>query len=158
MRVMTPLVLVRTVLIAGLLVGTLDGVAAVVNYLVAGGTDPAKVFRFIASGAFGRETAYAPGALMPVLGVGFHYFIATIWSAIYAVAARHVRALTARPIVAGALYGVFVWAMMSQVVVPLSRAPSIPFRVSGALVGIVIHIFCVGLPIALTVRRGRGSR
>jgi hypothetical protein len=37
--------------------------------------------------------------------------------------------------------------------VPLSGAIKYPFSLQLLVIGVVIHIFCVGLPIALVVRR-----
>ena len=42
---------------------------------------------------------------------------------------------------------------MNRVVVPLSGAIKYPFSLQMMAIGVVIHIFCVGLPIALVVRR-----
>jgi hypothetical protein len=42
---------------------------------------------------------------------------------------------------------------MQRVVLPLSAATKYPFSVRMMVIGVVIHIFCVGLPIALLVRR-----
>jgi hypothetical protein len=42
---------------------------------------------------------------------------------------------------------------MNRVVVPLSAATKFPFSFKMMVIGIVIHIFCVGLPIALAARR-----
>jgi hypothetical protein len=42
-----------------------------------------------------------------------------------------------------------VHLVMSRVVMPLSGAPKRPFTWKGWLLQLVIHITCVGLPIAL---------
>jgi hypothetical protein len=42
---------------------------------------------------------------------------------------------------------------MNRVVVPLSGAIKFPFSFKMMAIGIVIHIFCVGLPTAIIVRR-----
>jgi hypothetical protein len=48
---------------------------------------------------------------------------------------------------------VAVYFFMNRIVVPLSAAAKRPFSLKFMIVGIVIHIFCVGLPISLSVRR-----
>jgi hypothetical protein len=53
----------------------------------------------------------------------------------------------------GVLYGVAVYFFMNRIVVPLSAARKYPFSFKMMVIGVVIHIFCVGLPIALSVRR-----
>src|SRR5713226_9526011 len=61
--------------------------------------------------------------------------------------------------IATALLGLFcqfviaVYFFMNRVAVPLSGAIKFPFSVKMMAIGIVIHIFCVGLPIAIIVRR-----
>ena len=52
----------------------------------------------------------------------------------------------------GILYGVFVHLAMSQVIVPMSRLGRAPFNLKGFITMTLIHMVCVGLPIALTVR------
>lgn len=51
----------RTIIYAGLLTGTLDILAACIQYYLSTRRDPAMVMRFIASGVFG-DRAYSPGA------------------------------------------------------------------------------------------------
>jgi hypothetical protein len=48
---------------------------------------------------------------------------------------------------------VAVYFFMNRIVVPLSAAAKRPFSMTLMIVGVVIHIFCVGLPISLSVRR-----
>lgn len=138
-----------TMLLAGLAAGTLDATAAMLHFLAAGGKDPLRVWVFVASGALGRA-AYEGGAIVPALGLLFHYFIATSWAAIFYLAATY-RRLAISPLVAGPLYGVIVWLVMTWIVVPLSRTPPLKRSISGILIGIGIHMLCVGLPIALVV-------
>jgi len=42
---------------------------------------------------------------------------------------------------------------MNRIVVSLSVAAKFPFSLKMMLIGVVIHIFCVGLPVALAARR-----
>ena len=53
----------------------------------------------------------------------------------------------------GFLFGFAVYFFMEYVVLPSSAFHKGPFSMSLMLIGIVIHMFCVGLPIALTIRR-----
>ena len=43
----------RTILLAGIVAGTLDGLAAVAQYTMMTGKDPANVFVYVSSGVFG---------------------------------------------------------------------------------------------------------
>ena len=53
----------------------------------------------------------------------------------------------------GALYGVIVFLFMNLVIIPLSAMPKISFTLSGVMTQVLIHIFCVGLPISLAASR-----
>ena len=89
------------------------------------------------------------------MGVVLHFFIATTWTAIFYFASRKLRFLIERPITWGLVYGVLVWVFMNFVVLPLSRfpAPRTAPTLSGRMIGLLIIMFCIGIPIALIVRR-----
>jgi len=69
------------------------------------------------------------------------------------VASRAIRPLIQYAVVSGVLYGVAVYFFMNRIVLPLSAAAKRPFSMKLMIIGVVIHIFCVGLPISLSVRR-----
>jgi hypothetical protein len=147
-----------TIAAAGLLAGTLDAAAASIRYVVSSGKSPLRVFIYIASGVFG-EAAYDGRPWMPALGLLFHYAIATAWAAAFTLAYPLVRRVSPRPLANGVAYGIVVWLGMTFVVVPRSNAQAFPFVPLQAAIGVLIHIVCVGLPIALIVdRRHRGQR
>ena len=59
-----------------------------------------------------------------------------------------------QPVAAGLLYGVAVYLVMNLVVLPLSNVAQRPFVPSLAvMIMVIIHMLCVGLPIALVTRR-----
>ena len=142
----------RAVLWGGLAAGALDLTAALVTNGLRGVT-PVRVLRSIASGVLGAES-YRGGARTAALGVALHFLIAFGAAAVYYAASRRLHFLVRRPVVSGLLYGVAVYLFMNLVVLPLS---AIPFKVSYApgvlATGLVVHMLCVGLPIALAVRR-----
>jgi len=90
-----------------------------------------------------------------VLGLVFHYFIATTWGVVYYLASRRLRFLIDQPIISGLLYGIVVYLFMNFVVIPLSAVPkrATPPPISARLIQATILIFCIGLPIAFIVRR-----
>ncbi|MGH9391193.1 MAG: hypothetical protein ACRD1Z_16405, partial [Vicinamibacteria bacterium] len=59
--------------------------------------------------------------------------------------------LSRRPVLSGTAYGAAVYFMMNLVVVPLSAVPKHPFAFD--VVILLVHMICVGLPIALSVSR-----
>ncbi|MGH9381329.1 MAG: hypothetical protein ACRD2Z_12045 [Thermoanaerobaculia bacterium] len=144
----------RPVLTAGLAAGTLDLIAAIVTSAYYG-RSPSWLLKLIASGFFG-SAAFDGGASTAALGVVFHFVIATGAAAVYYAASRRWPVLTTRPLACGAAFGIAVWVFMNLVVLPFSAYPfPSSFRAVGVIRGLLIHIFCVGLPIALVVRRVR---
>ena len=142
----------RYVVIAGFLAVTLDALAAIMNYRIAGGTEPVKIFLFIASGVFGRE-AVAANINLAWCGVFFHYFIAFCWTVLYFVMYPRVRILAKNKYLSGLGYGIFVWLIMNLMVVPLSNTPAIPFTITRVFIGCGILMLCIGLPISLLAHR-----
>ena len=61
--------------------------------------------------------------------------------------------LVAHAVPSGVLYGVAVYFFMNHVVVPLSAATKRRFSFKMTTIGLAIHMLCVGLPIAIAVRR-----
>jgi len=100
-----------------------------------------------------RLSQEAPGARF--LGVALHFLIATVATAAFYFASRTLRSLVEHAIIAGLLYGVAVYLFMNFVVIPLSAVPrrGAPPPLSGRIIGLLIIMFCVGLPIAAIVRR-----
>lgn len=142
---------VSAILWAGLVSGTLDITAALIVYGRFGASS-VRLLQGIASGILGKA-AFQGGLATAFLGLFCHFFIATSAAAVYFAASRRVSVLVQHAVVSGGLYGIGVYFFMQLVVIPLSaigpRAPSI----GAVIVGVVIHICCVGLPIALMVRR-----
>jgi hypothetical protein len=142
----------RTFLTGGLVAGGLDITAAIVNGAVYG-RPPMRILQSVASGLLGRG-AFDGGWPTAALGLILHLFIATTWTAIFYAATRKLPTLANRPLVFGPLFGIAVFFFMGSITVPLSAAPfKIPYTRPALAIGLLIHIFCVGLPIALIVRR-----
>ncbi|HEU4510936.1 MAG TPA: hypothetical protein VFR78_22080 [Pyrinomonadaceae bacterium] len=136
----------------GLIAGTLDLVAACVSAWLRSSVTPIQVAQFIASGVLGRAS-FTGGARTAALGVALHFLIATVAAAVFYFASRKFLGLVERPVTYGLLYGVVVHLFMTQVIVPLSSVRQQPVTFSGFMIGVLIIMFCVGLPIALIVRR-----
>lgn len=144
----------KAIVWGGLIAGTLDLTAACVASWLRANVKPLVVMQSISSGLLGRDS-YTGGARTAVMGVVLHFFIATTWTAIFYFASRKLRFLIERPITWGLVYGVLVWVFMNFVVLPLSRfpAPRTAPTLSGRMIGLLIIMFCIGIPIALIVRR-----
>jgi hypothetical protein len=141
----------RGILWGGLVGGVLDITAAFIIYGLFG-LKPIPLLQGIASGLLGPR-AYAGGLATALLGLLCHFFIAFSAAAVYFGISRGVPFLVRHPAVSGVLYGPAVYFFMQYVVLPLSAIARSPFSFELMMIGVVIHIFCVGLPIALIVRR-----
>lgn len=141
----------RVLLTGALVVGTLDLTDAVVFFGLRG-AKPIRIFQSIASGLLGRSS-FSGGIPTALLGVLLHYCIAFGIVTTYYLVSRKLLALTRDPVVCGMAYGILVYCVMNLVVVPLSAAghaqPTTPVFING----ILIHMFGVGLPSALVIRR-----
>lgn len=146
----------KTIFWGGLIAGTLDITGACVTSWLRASVPPERVLQSVVSGLLGAP-AYTGGAKTAVLGLALHFFIATTWTIIFYLASRRLRFLIESPVVWGLVYGVVVYAFMNFVVLPLSRFPQrgTP-TLTGRLIGLLIIMFCIGLPIALIVRHFRG--
>lgn len=142
----------QPIFLGGLIAGTLDLTAACVYSWLRASVSPIRVFQFIASGVLGTES-FTGGAKSAVLGVVLHFLIATVATTIFYFASRAWFFLIEHPIVSGLLYGIPVYAVMNFVVLPLSQVTQRPQPMSSRLINLVILMFCIGLPIALIVRR-----
>lgn len=65
--------------------------------------------------------------------------------------------MTRRPILAGVVYGVWVYVVMYWIVMPLAKMHQ-AHTLTRSIVAIVTHMVCVGLPISLVVRRYSAAR
>jgi hypothetical protein len=139
----------KPVLFTGLLAGTLDALGPILVNKI----NPAVMFKYIASGAFGAERAFAGGTDMVILGVLFHYFIAYAWTILFFVLYPVILLARKNRLITGVLYGIFVWIIMNKVVIPLSQIQQGPFNIQGALTGAAILIVAIGLPISFLAYR-----
>lgn len=145
-------------LIAGLAGGAVDLLYASGMSVVSG--QPAiRPWQAVASGWIGAPAARDGGMAAVLLGVVTHFGIALAMGAVFVLAARRLPGLTARPMIAGALYGLVLYGVMNLVVLPL-RWPGIFPSWQGGKSGldILAHV-AVGLAIAWTVssRKARAN-
>ena len=135
----------------GSLAAALDILAA---FAISGarGAPPVRVLQAIASGLLG-PAAFQGGSRTAALGMFLHLAIAFGAAAAYYVISRRWQLLVRRPILSGITYGVIVYVVMNQVVLPLSRVNLRPSPWAVVLAMVVVHMVCVGLPIAWTAAR-----
>ena len=137
------------ILKAGLLVGTLDILAAFLYFFIQTGNDKVSiVLKYIASGVFGKS-AMSGGVDMIIAGLVFHYIIAFAFTLVFFWLFPKIKIVRQHTVLTGILYGAFIWAVMNLVVVPLSGIGSRPFNWENALINLLILIVCMGIPLSL---------
>jgi hypothetical protein len=137
------------IVVGGLAVGVLDLVYAIAVYSP---EKPILVPQFIASGVLG-PTALSGGLQTALLGVALHFLIAFGAASIYYLASRKFTIMVRQAYLCGLIYGALVYGFMHVVVVPLSATLKGPTHLIYQTFEFIEHCLCVGLPIALSVRR-----
>jgi hypothetical protein len=136
---------------AGLVAGVLDiSSAFILSYPK--GAGPIHVLQGVAAGLIGRESAIKGGLATAGLGLAIHIFIPFVLATVFYVASRKLVFLTRHPVISGLLYGVVVYGFMYWIVMPLAY-PVVHPSLSRDVSAVCVHMFLIGLPIALIVRR-----
>jgi len=142
---------------AGILTGIIDGLFSSLLVVLAYGSTVSRLFQGVAAVLLGPE-AFQGGLRTTALGVAMHFGVAFAWSAVFLfVVARWapVRRALASPlgtVGVAAVYGPFVWMVMSLAVIPIlvHRPPAIGVRWWIQFLG---HMPFVGLPIVASGRK-----
>jgi len=153
--------ILKPILYAGAIVGVLDITAACINARVAYDFPPAHVLQSVAGGLLGRGT-YNGGFAAAALGLAMHFTMAlTVAAIFYALSRQFSLPKRLSGVVAvGMLYGAAVFAVNNFATAPLLSwvrslylHTPILFKPPMGWSQLVIHLFCVGLPIALVMRQ-----
>lgn len=141
----------RAIGLAGLIAGILDITSAfVLSY--PNGVGPIRVLQGVAAGLLGRESAIQGGLATAALGLAIHFFIAFVAASVFYGASRKLTFLMRHAVIAGLFYGVAIYGVMYWIVMPLAY-PVVHPSLKRDLTAIGVHMFLIGLPIALLVRR-----
>lgn len=142
------------ILWGGLVAGAFDITYACVFFYFRSGTSPARVLQSVASGLLGANS-FNGGFATAALGLALHFFIALTAAAVFYAASRKFRFLIRAAVVWGLIYGVLIYVVMNYIVIPLSAVPprAGPRPLIVFVTGLLVHMFLIGLPIALAVRR-----
>jgi len=147
---------VRAILIGGLIAGALDITYACVFFGIRNHVSPVRIFQSVARGALGLS-AFQGGLKTAALGLFFHFLIALIAAAVYFFASRILRFMITNAIISGVLYGACVYFFMYGIVMRFSaiHSTTLPWSYPWQVLipNLLIHMFGIGLPIALAVRR-----
>ena len=138
------------VLLGALAVGTFDLLFACTWWAIAAKVAPVRIFQSIAAGLYG-DASFDGGLRTAMVGGLAHYFIAACMVLAYALVASRMPALIRRPWRWGATYGVFLYAAMNFIIVPLSAAGAAPTRPAWMAASVVVHVL-IGIACAFTAR------
>lgn len=141
----------KTILTSGLVAGTLD-LALAVTFFRIEGAPLAAVPHAIASGWLGARAIHG-GATDAILGIALHFLIALVVAAVYYLLSRTIRLLNHQPILSGTVYGLAVFLVMQNIVVPLSAEPHSQPSTAWLIVDLASHVLFVGITIAMITRR-----
>ena len=136
---------------AGLIAGTMDITAALIVY-GSFGLRPVPMLQGIARGLIGMRAMHGAVATA-LLGLLCHFTIAFGAAAVYYMVSRVWCFLLTQYVVCGVLYGICVFFFMDRIVVPMATGRHPTIAINFLFIGLAIHICCVGLPIAIAVRR-----
>lgn len=139
--------LFKTVLLTGLLAGTLDITSAYITVTVKSGKFPAMMLNYLAGGALGLDTAMHGGNAAAFLGLFFHYFIAMAWTVFFFLLFPRMRFLAYNRYLVGMLYAVFVNMMMSEVILRMTPLPRGQFNLGTTFTDWLIFGVIFGIPI-----------
>jgi hypothetical protein len=139
------------ILWGGLISGVLDLIYATTSVVLRG--YPAIVLpQAIATGILGVKS-FKGGVPTAVLGVALEFFITFVATAVYFGASRKFTFLVRQAVLWGLIYGVAIYFFMNFIVVPLSAAPKFDHTWASRAGDFVVHMFFIGLPMALAVRQ-----
>jgi hypothetical protein len=157
----------RAILWGGLTCGVLDITSAVIISLENKGS-PIRMLQGIAGAVLGPVT-FEGGFATAALGLTMHFGVAFAATAIFYWLSRRIPAMVEWAVPSGLLFGVFWLLVMYRGVIPLMTALR-PLYLSNVIkrpppalwpLPLLVHMTCVGLPIALAVRhfgpRPRGA-
>jgi len=141
------------IVVGGSIAGALDITYAIVFSWFRSGVLPARILQSVASGLLGAR-AYDGGIATAALGLLLHFFIAFVIATVFFAASRKFAWLVDHAFVSGIIYGALVYGVMNLIVLPLSAYPRrATFPLVVLATGLFVHMFFIGLPIALATRK-----
>lgn len=136
-----------SVLAGGIVAGALDILYACLFWALKADLPPSRILQSVAAGLLG-EAAFRGGATTAALGLVLHFGIACTMALAYFLVARRWPLLVRRPVVLGMAYGLLLYVLMNDVVVPLSAASPGSSDPTWVALTVAVHVFFVGIPIA----------
>ena len=142
---------IKKILAAGLIVGSLDILSAIIDTWVSYKWTPDKVLKYIAGAAFDK-TAFSETFLV-VAGLIFHYLIAMGFTFLFYFIYPPLKKLFRYNLVIACLYGIFMQAFMRFLLLPLTRLQLNPFDIGKQIKPTLILTVAIGIPLTLLMQR-----
>jgi hypothetical protein len=149
----------RAILWGGLICGVLDIISACVEASIQFDMKPVRLLQGVAGALLG-PAALKGGWATALLGLVMHFAVAFTVTAVFYGLSRRFPILIRWPVPSGLAYGALIFLVMFRGVIPLTTAlkslylpPFTPTLPRLRLAQFLIHLFCIGLPIALVARR-----
>jgi hypothetical protein len=139
--------MIRSILYATLIAGSLDITAACLQVWFKSGVTPDRLLRYIATGVFGKA-AQTGGPTMLIWGLLFHFLIAFACTACFFWLYPKLPFLRDRFWLNALLIALTAWVVTTRIIIPMTPIKQAPFDFFNALQAIAILYFCIGLPIA----------
>ena len=144
---------------AWLVTAITDGLFSSILVSVFYGSTVMRLWQGVASVLLGKD-ALEGGTSTALVGILMHFSVAFTWSAVFlflwlrSTSIRNTVASASGVIKVAALYGPFIWMVMSFIVIPsfTHRPPTINYRWWVQLIG---HIPFVAIPIVASIARPR---
>ena len=145
--------MMKQIIKAGLLAGTLDITAACIQAYVSRKIMPGDVLKYVASGVFGNA-AFKGGYGMMFMGLLFHFTIAFACAAIFFMLYAKIKLLRYSHVLNSLLIALVAWAVTTQVIMPISNVPKPgSFDLKRAAIAIGIIFICIGMPISVLAKK-----
>lgn len=145
-----------TIVKAWLLVGTLDILAAFIQFFLKTNKNPIAVLRFVASGYFGKE-AFTGGDNMIIYGLLLHFLVALLFTLFFFLIVSYFPVILKYKLLTGIFYGIFMQLVMLYLVLPLSNVPKLSHTFLSVVTAIFILIICIGIPLAFIASKKLNS-
>jgi hypothetical protein len=149
----------KPILYASTLVGAIDITAACINARMISGVTPDHVLQSVAGGFLGRGT-FQGGFATAALGLVLQFTMAFIVVTVFYALSQHfpLPQKLSRVVAVGMLYGAAAFVVNNFATAPfmswvrsLYLHTPISFKPPMGWSQLVIHLFCVGLPVALVI-------
>ncbi|MDB6093335.1 MAG: hypothetical protein JWM32_897 [Verrucomicrobia bacterium] len=149
----------KAILWGGCIAGTLDITAACIDSWINFNVPPMRLLQVVAAALLG-PASLTGGIFTAILGLVMHFSVAFTFTAIFYQLSRSFPVLLKWALPAGLVYGAVIFIVMYRGTIPLTIAlrslyldnvnhtyPKLRWQ------QFIIHLLCVGLPIALAARR-----